>query len=189
METNRSIKVLSFICLVLMITSPGQITAAQAERTFTPAELAGCNGQNGAPAYAAVNGLVYDLTNVRGWSGGKHFCPGALAGRDLSAIWNLIPRSHRNPNFLKRFTVVGRLVATKPELATPAPSGGISGPQATAVPSPALVPSPTTVQPRPSLSPSPETPGGTSITKVLITGLIFAGLISLLWVAIRMKRR
>lgn len=189
METNRRVKVLSFIYLVLMIVSFSNITAAQAERTFTPTELARCNGQNGAPAYAAVNGLVYDLTNVRGWSGGKHFCPGALAGRDLTTIWNLVPRSHRNPSFLKRFTIVGRLVATKPELATPTPSGEIPGPQATAVPSPTLVPSPTTVQPRPSLSPLPETPDGTSITKVLITGLILAGLITLLWVAIRMKRR
>lgn len=52
-------------------------------RTFTPAELATFTGRNGKPAYVAVGGTVYDVTNNRAWSLATHF--GLQAGRDLTA--------------------------------------------------------------------------------------------------------
>jgi len=38
-------------------------------RTFTEAELSKYNGRNGNPAYVAVNGIVYDVTNIAAWGG------------------------------------------------------------------------------------------------------------------------
>lgn len=49
---------------------------------FTSEELAKFNGENGAKAYIAVDGVVYDVTEVPFWKGGKH--NGFVAGKDLS---------------------------------------------------------------------------------------------------------
>ncbi len=54
-------------------------------RTFTAAELAPYDGQNGQPAYIAVKGVVYDVTDVPQWAGGKHH--GYAAGKDLTAAF------------------------------------------------------------------------------------------------------
>lgn len=51
-------------------------------RAFTLGELAQYNGSNGKPAYVAVNGIVYDVSNVPPWGGGTHF--GLQAGKDLT---------------------------------------------------------------------------------------------------------
>lgn len=53
---------------------------------FTLDELAYYNGSGGRPAYVAVNGIVYDMSNKAGWGGGTHF--GLYAGRDLSTEYN-----------------------------------------------------------------------------------------------------
>lgn len=55
----------------------------QEQRSFTIEELAYYDGLNGKPAYVAVNGIVYDVSAVVRWAGGRHF--GMQAGRDLSA--------------------------------------------------------------------------------------------------------
>ncbi|MBE0600243.1 MAG: hypothetical protein IH607_00530 [Firmicutes bacterium] len=52
------------------------------ERTFTTDELLQYDGSNGNPAYIAVDGVVYDVTNVTYWRGGQH--NGFTAGRDLT---------------------------------------------------------------------------------------------------------
>ena len=46
--------------------------------------LAKYNGQNGNPAYIAVNGKVYDVTNVAKWQGGVH--KGYTAGVDYTNV-------------------------------------------------------------------------------------------------------
>lgn len=43
-----------------------------AQKKITAAELAKYDGKNGNPAYIAVNGVVYDVTNVPEWKSGKH---------------------------------------------------------------------------------------------------------------------
>lgn len=52
------------------------------QRTFTIQELAYYDGSGGKPAYTAVNGIVYDMTNLIRWAGGTHF--GLYAGRDFT---------------------------------------------------------------------------------------------------------
>jgi predicted heme/steroid binding protein len=54
-----------------------EATAAQAGATptgkiFTADELAKYDGKNGNPAYIAVDGVVYDVTNVSEWKNGLH---------------------------------------------------------------------------------------------------------------------
>lgn len=53
---------------------------------FTLAELAEFDGMDGRPAYAAVDGVVYDITGSPLWPEGDHTPCGldAMAGRDLS---------------------------------------------------------------------------------------------------------
>lgn len=51
-------------------------------RSFTIEELADNDGAHGRPAYVAVNGDVYDVTEMIRWAGGTHF--GVYAGQDLS---------------------------------------------------------------------------------------------------------
>lgn len=46
-------------------------------------ELAQYNGQNGQPAYVAVDGVIYDVTDVPEWAGGVHK-NGLKAGMDLT---------------------------------------------------------------------------------------------------------
>jgi predicted heme/steroid binding protein len=115
MNNNRGLKRVAFVFsyLVVVFMSFSFLVMAENGRTFTPEELAKYNGQNGVPAYVAVNGVVYDLTKVPEWANGRHFCSGAIAGKDITFLWNLAPRSHKNPAFLKRFIVVGKMVVTK----------------------------------------------------------------------------
>ncbi len=44
----------------------------QGLKVFTTAKLAKYNGKDGNPAYIAVDGKVYDVTNVPEWKGGVH---------------------------------------------------------------------------------------------------------------------
>jgi predicted heme/steroid binding protein len=74
-------------------------------RTFTSAELAVFNGQNGQPAYVAVDGVVYDVTNNPAWSGGNH--NGVQAGQDLT---RMLPSSHRADMRFERNPIVGTFV-------------------------------------------------------------------------------
>ena len=53
----------------------------QPQRVFTVEELAKYNGKNGAKAYVAVGGIIYDVTAISKWSGGNHY--GRTAGKVL----------------------------------------------------------------------------------------------------------
>ncbi len=97
---------------------------AQTGKTFTLDELAKYNGKNGAKAYVAVNGTVYDVTGLPQWPQGKHFCPGSVAGTDITDLYQRSPHMKRS-NYLARFPVVGTLVgSTQP---APSPSPLVSG--------------------------------------------------------------
>ncbi len=54
------------------------------EKEFDLTQLAQYDGQDGRPAYVAIDGIVYDVTAVPAWKGGKHH--GNTAGNDLSAV-------------------------------------------------------------------------------------------------------
>jgi predicted heme/steroid binding protein len=72
------------------------------QKNFTLSELGRYNGENGQPAYVAVNGVVYDVTTV--FVRGKHFTH--LAGQELTGAFL---RQHV-PSALSGYPVVGMLV-------------------------------------------------------------------------------
>lgn len=75
------------------------------QKTFTKTELKQFDGQNGHPAYIAVNGMVYDVTNVAAWKGGKH--KGYKAGQDLTEA---IKNSPHSVKVLAGLPVVGKYI-------------------------------------------------------------------------------
>lgn len=77
--------------------------------TLTLAELAKFNGQDSAKAYIAVYGIVYDVTDVKAWKGGKH--KGHRAGQDVSI---LIKKSPHGKSVLKKLHAIGKLVPPVP---------------------------------------------------------------------------
>jgi predicted heme/steroid binding protein len=78
--------------------------------TLTLAELSKFNGQNGAKAYVAAFGIIYDVTDVKAWKGGKH--KGHEAGQDVSI---LIKKSPHGKSVLKKLRAIGKLVLPVPE--------------------------------------------------------------------------
>lgn len=62
--------------------SQKQLPNQPESRIFTLEELKQYDGSNGRPAYVAINGVVYDVSLMRGWGGGTHF--GLYAGNDLT---------------------------------------------------------------------------------------------------------
>lgn len=56
--------------------------APDEEAVFTLEELAEFDGQDGRPAYIAVDGVVYDVSNVPVWGSGSHY--GFEAGIDAT---------------------------------------------------------------------------------------------------------
>ncbi|MGP2464552.1 cytochrome B5 [Lactiplantibacillus plantarum] len=70
--------------------------------TFNQTELAKYNGQDGQPAYVAVDGV----TGVAAWAGGKHH--GNLAGQELTAV--IDTKSPHGRKVLTGLTVVGQYV-------------------------------------------------------------------------------
>jgi predicted heme/steroid binding protein len=73
-------------------------------QTFTVAQLAQYNGQNGNKAYVAIDGKVYDVTNNQAWRNGTHHS--LQAGVDLSVA---ITQSPHGKSILNNLTIVGTL--------------------------------------------------------------------------------
>lgn len=96
---------------VQAISNSAQVTEVSNKgTTFTAEELAKYNGMNGNPAYVAVDGIVYDMTQMGSWKNGKH--QGLSAGQDLTAEFANSPHSK---DILNQSPVVGTLVAQKSE--------------------------------------------------------------------------
>lgn len=74
-------------------------------RIFTEAELSMYNGKDGNPAYVAVNGIVYDVTNNAAWGGATHF--GLAAGTDVTSQF---ASCHAGQPILSKLKVVGKMV-------------------------------------------------------------------------------
>ena len=88
--------------------TPGSRSVAQTMGglELTIEELAKYNGKNGQPAYVAVDGIIYDMTNSSAWRNGNH--NGFEAGVDLTyEIKNVSPHGISK---LGNVVEVGRLV-------------------------------------------------------------------------------
>ena len=81
--------------------------AANGTLELTLDQLKQYDGKNGNPAYVAVDGVIYDVTNVKAWKNGDH--NGYSAGNDLTdIIKNKSPHGVKN---LEGLPIVGKLVA------------------------------------------------------------------------------
>ena len=78
---------------------------AKEELVLTLEELAKYNGKDGQPAYIAVDGVIYDVSNVPQWANGQH--NGFEAGNDLSEEIKTI--SPHGVSKLNGLPVVGKL--------------------------------------------------------------------------------
>jgi len=90
---------------VLGVSSSPAVQVDNDLKTFTQEELAKYDGLNGNPAYIAVNGVVYNLTNIPTWAAATHF--GLTPGKDLTPQYTTC---HAGANILNTLPVVGRLV-------------------------------------------------------------------------------
>ncbi len=103
---------LSLALIFVACTRPSTPTAAadtsvssDAGATFTLEELATYDGQNGNPAYIAIDGTVYDVTDVPQWINGMH--NGYTAGKDLTEQMQAAPHGFSK---LSGLTAVGTLI-------------------------------------------------------------------------------
>lgn len=68
-------------------------------------ELAKYNGQDGNPAYVAVDGIIYDVTDHPNWNEGMH--GKVSAGQDISQLLKNSPHGYSKLEGLK---AVGKIV-------------------------------------------------------------------------------
>jgi predicted heme/steroid binding protein len=74
-------------------------------RTFTAEELARYDGKDGAPAYIAYKGRVYDVSHSFSWRGGRHWVL-HQAGADLT---DSLASAPHGKDLLNRVPVIGIL--------------------------------------------------------------------------------
>ena len=103
-----SILALSLVLMGCAQTAQQSATIAPTQSTqleLTLEELAEYNGKDGKPAYVAVDGIIYDMTNSALWKNGVH--NGFSAGKDLTdVIKNQSPHGVAN---LSRVPAVGKI--------------------------------------------------------------------------------
>lgn len=73
-------------------------------KVFTMDELIKYDGTNGNPAYVAVGGVVYDVTNNPAWAAGNHF--GLKSGGNYT---DEFAACHANQDILSKLKQIGRL--------------------------------------------------------------------------------
>jgi predicted heme/steroid binding protein len=73
-------------------------------KTFSVDELNSFNGKNGKPAYVALKGKVYDVTESSFWLDGDHL--GHSAGVDLTEEMEIAPHGE---DVMEKLKVVGVL--------------------------------------------------------------------------------
>lgn len=113
MKANKQASAAHIFILVMALlifsgcsgTQPAGTGQAQGTLELTLQELSQYNGQNGRPAYVAVDGVIYDVTNLPKWKGGMHNMHNA--GSDLTE--EIKTKSPHGIVKLKSVPVVGRL--------------------------------------------------------------------------------
>lgn len=85
-EVDHALEITSELYRHLQKDNEKKAHKSRQNTEFTPDELSNFNGTNGKPAYVAVNGVVYDVSNEATWGGASHF--GLMAGKDLTAEFN-----------------------------------------------------------------------------------------------------
>ena len=70
---------------------------AKMPKSMSATQLKAFDGKNGHKAYVALNGKVYDVTNIDEWKDGKHY-KGMVAGTDLTPY---ISQSPHGANIVK----------------------------------------------------------------------------------------
>lgn len=73
------------------------------EKTFTKETLKKFNGKDGTHSYIAVNGIVYDVSNLKEWESGNH--KNTATGIDLTK--NFINSNHAS-DVLSQLKIVGK---------------------------------------------------------------------------------
>lgn len=104
---NRLRKNISNISMLTQGMQSGEIVAnsqPNTARVLTLTELSRYNGKNGNPAYIAVSGIVYDVTNNAAWAGATHF--GLTAGKDLTQEF---ASCHAGQPVISKLKVVGKM--------------------------------------------------------------------------------
>lgn len=87
-------------------TATSQPAATAGEIELTLEELSQYDGIDGNPAYVAVDGVIYDVTDSAAWKEGGH--NGFEAGKDLTEeIKNVSPHG---VSMLERVPAIGRIV-------------------------------------------------------------------------------
>ena len=86
-------------------TAADQVVDETEMLSLTLEELAQYNGQDGMPAYVAIDGDIYDMSAIAPWAGGKH--NGHIAGTDLTE--DLKTRSPHGVRVLKILPKVGKI--------------------------------------------------------------------------------
>lgn len=144
-------KILTAILMAALLSKgvaaeePGQAAGENAWKTrmFTVEELKKYNGRDGMPAYAAVDGIVYDFSRSRTWKNGQHMKLHS-AGTDLSSeLHNKAPKLlHKDGKILEKIPKVGVFAGAIKENTAAAPPAepGQAAPQQAAGLNPAVPP-------------------------------------------------
>lgn len=77
------------------------------EQLITREELYRCNGKDGAPAFVAYNGRIYDVSESLLWRNGRHQAMHS-AGIDLTFTLDQAPHGE---DLLERVPLIGTLVS------------------------------------------------------------------------------
>jgi predicted heme/steroid binding protein/uncharacterized membrane protein len=104
MECKGSRRTLLFLTCAILIATPA-LSQERKNRVFTPQQLSFYDGRNGKPAYIAVDGIVYDVSESKYWENGIHQDM-HYAGVDLSSEINESPHGR---DVLKKLPRVGVL--------------------------------------------------------------------------------
>lgn len=104
----KKILIMIFLMLSfsLILGGCGSKSMDSESQTLTMSELKKYNGQNGKPAYIAVEGVVYDVSSSPLWKGGNH--KGYEAGNDLTQ--EIMESSPHGAGVMKKFPIVGKLI-------------------------------------------------------------------------------